>query len=309
TRLEQRLPVLTGGPRDVPDRQETVLATIEWSYLFLDSHEQEVLRRRRVFVVGWDASAAEHVSVTTLGALVYSRGDSLRFHEVDAAVELLQSIWRLWLVRGPLSGGQLWTEKVLAIEGVETSCDFGWLLGLSADFPRFLGDHLRARALLERSIEVLTRTGETFRLASSIHSLAAVTEHLGDPDGALALNERCLAIGREINQPSTIAHALNGLAVSAFRRGDYARMAAFAEEELALNRRVGAGIPESLHNVAEARRRLGQLESSAQLYVEGLALSLELGDLYLIAEFLDGLADLAAARSDFRSEEHTSELQ
>ena len=389
TRLEQRLPVLTGGPRDVPDRQQTLRATIEWSYLLLDDHEQEVLRRLGVFVGGWDASAAEQVCGATLDDLVSLLDKSLlrqqegpdepRFsmletireyaggclessgearaiaqrhadffvalaetksqgrghgvvlsaevfktnpvwmewldleranltaalawlidnHEVDAAVELLQSIWRLWLVRGPLSDGQLWTEKVLAIEGVETSRDFGWLLGLSADFPRFLGEHLRARALLERSIEVLTRTGETFRLASSIHSLAAVTEHLGDPDGAKALHERCLAIGREINQPSTIAHALNGLAVHAFRKGDYARMAVFAEEELALNRRVGAGIPESLHNVAEARRRLVQLESSAQLYVEGLGLSLELGDLYLVAEFLDGLADLAAAKGDF----------
>src|SRR5438132_7153195 len=69
-RLEQRLPVLAGGPRDVPDRQQTLHATIEWSYLLLDSHEQEVLRRLGVFVGGWDASAAEEICGATLDDLV-----------------------------------------------------------------------------------------------------------------------------------------------------------------------------------------------------------------------------------------------
>jgi predicted ATPase/class 3 adenylate cyclase len=391
TRLEQRLPVLTGGPRDMPDRQQTLRATIEWSYLLLDNHEQEVLTRLGVFVGGWDASAAEQICGATLDDLVslldksllrqVGRRDEPRFsmletireyagerlessgeggivgrrhahffaalagtksqgrghgvvvpaeilrtnpqwmdwldleranlttalawlienRETETAVQLLQSIWRFWLLRAPLRDGQLWTEKVLAMEGVERSPDFGWLLGLAADFPRFRGEHGRARELLERSIEVLTRSGDKFRLASCIESLAGVSEHQGKQEEAEALHEQCLAIGREINQPSTIAHALNGLAVHAFRKGDYARMAAFAEEELALNRTVGAGIPESLHNVAEARRHMGRLGSAAQTYLEGLGLSVELGDVNGIAEFFDGLADVAAARGDFEN--------
>ena len=391
-RLEQGLPVLTGGPRDMPDRQRTLRATIEWSYLLLDAHEQEVLARLGVFVGGWDVSAAEQVCDATLDDLASlldksllhkdeARGDEPRFsmletirdyarerletsgeaetvggrhahffatladrkaqgrghgmslradiyrtnpewlewlaleranlttalawlikhRETEDAVQLIQSIWRVWLVRGPLRDGRTWTEQVLALDGVERTPDFGWLLGLAADFPRFSGDHARARALLERSIDELARRGEKFRLASSIHSLAAVTEHLGESERAQALHERCLSIGRETNEPSTIAHALNGLAVHAFRKGDYARMAAFAEEELAVNRTVGAGIWESLHNVAEARRHLGQLGDAAHLYVEGLGLSVELGDSNGIAEFFDGLADVAAARGNLEN--------
>src|SRR5207245_10278308 len=53
--------------------------------------------------------------------------------ETENPVHFVQSIWRVWLVRGPLRDGRTWTEKVLAMEGVERSPDFGWLLGLAAD--------------------------------------------------------------------------------------------------------------------------------------------------------------------------------
>jgi transcriptional regulator with XRE-family HTH domain len=44
-RLEHRLPLLVGGPRDVPARQRTLTATISWSYDLLDPGEQRLFRR------------------------------------------------------------------------------------------------------------------------------------------------------------------------------------------------------------------------------------------------------------------------
>ena len=48
-RLEHRLPLLTGGARDLPERQRTLRATIEWSYDLLGEEEQRLFARLSVF--------------------------------------------------------------------------------------------------------------------------------------------------------------------------------------------------------------------------------------------------------------------
>ena len=48
TRLERRLPLLTGGPRDAPERQRTLRAAIEWSYDSATDGEAPVTRPRRI---------------------------------------------------------------------------------------------------------------------------------------------------------------------------------------------------------------------------------------------------------------------
>ncbi|MBV9357133.1 MAG: AAA family ATPase [Chloroflexi bacterium] len=60
-RLEGPLPVLTGGPRDLPDRQQTLRATLDWSYDLLRPAEQALFRRLAVFAGGWSVAAAEAV--------------------------------------------------------------------------------------------------------------------------------------------------------------------------------------------------------------------------------------------------------
>jgi non-specific serine/threonine protein kinase len=51
-RLQSALHLLTGGPTDLPSRQQTLRDTIEWSYNLLDADEQRLFRRLAVFVGG-----------------------------------------------------------------------------------------------------------------------------------------------------------------------------------------------------------------------------------------------------------------
>ena len=64
SRLEHRLPLLTGGARDLPARQQTLRATIGWSYDLLTAQEQGLFRRMAVFAGGWTLEAAEAVTTT-----------------------------------------------------------------------------------------------------------------------------------------------------------------------------------------------------------------------------------------------------
>jgi predicted ATPase/DNA-binding SARP family transcriptional activator len=60
-RLDRRLAALTIGPRDLPDRQRTLRATIDWSYRLLDTDEQYLFERVAVFAGSWSLEAAEAV--------------------------------------------------------------------------------------------------------------------------------------------------------------------------------------------------------------------------------------------------------
>jgi predicted ATPase/DNA-binding CsgD family transcriptional regulator len=62
-RLDQRFQFLTGGSRNAPLRQRTLMAAIDWSYALLTTKEQVMLQRLSIFVGGASLEAAEVVCV------------------------------------------------------------------------------------------------------------------------------------------------------------------------------------------------------------------------------------------------------
>ena len=64
-RLGSSLDALGTGPVDLPERQRTLRATVEWSFGLLDDAEQHMLATLSIFVDGWTVEAAAHVSGLT----------------------------------------------------------------------------------------------------------------------------------------------------------------------------------------------------------------------------------------------------
>jgi predicted ATPase len=58
-RLDHALPLLVGGPRDLPERQRSMRATIEWSTQLLRDDQRELLLRLGVFGGGFAIDAVE----------------------------------------------------------------------------------------------------------------------------------------------------------------------------------------------------------------------------------------------------------
>jgi predicted ATPase len=58
-RLQSRLQLLTGGALDLPERQQTLRNTIDWSHGLLNEAEQKLFRRFSAFIGGCTLEAAE----------------------------------------------------------------------------------------------------------------------------------------------------------------------------------------------------------------------------------------------------------
>lgn len=83
-RLQSPLAMLTAGGRDRPERQQTIRATIDWSFRLLGEEEQRAMSALSVFAGGWSLDAAEAVAGASLDRLAELVDASLiRHRELD----------------------------------------------------------------------------------------------------------------------------------------------------------------------------------------------------------------------------------
>ncbi|MCU0495534.1 MAG: hypothetical protein MUD01_28435, partial [Chloroflexaceae bacterium] len=86
-RLDHRLALLTNGSRDLPDRQQTLRATIDWSYRLLDLRQRMVFEQLAVFAGGWTLEDAEILDQAIATGTAASQQDSL----LDTLTTLVQN--------------------------------------------------------------------------------------------------------------------------------------------------------------------------------------------------------------------------
>jgi predicted ATPase/peroxiredoxin len=112
-RLKRRLTLTTGGPRDLASRQQTLRATIEWSYELLDREQQQLVARLAVFTGGCTLEAAEEVCGASLDQLE-SLVDQNLLKVASAAGE--SRFWMLETVR------EYALERLATLSSVDEAC-------------------------------------------------------------------------------------------------------------------------------------------------------------------------------------------
>jgi predicted ATPase len=273
--LSQRLRLAALGPRDLPERQRTLRAALEWSHRLLDEREQDLFGRLGVFVGGWDESAARDVCGAEPQELAALADQSL-LRRVDGRYDMLETVREYALDRLAAAGDETqmrayhaahFTALAEAAEAELTSGET-WLRRLDAEHPNLRGAIAWTGRAREHELEL--------RLVSALARFWRIRGHMREAraalDGALARSG-----GRP---PEPYAHALAAAAAVALSQGDYDAMARFAHDGLAVFEQLGdtRGMAEMLDRLATAAANQGDLDGSLELYERSLALWRELGD-------------------------------
>jgi predicted ATPase/class 3 adenylate cyclase len=337
-RLSRRLPVLTGGARDAPLRQQTLRATIEWSYTLLETRLQAVLRRLAVFAGSFSLTAAERVAKAELdeiSALVdwsllkpIGEGRFLMLETIrEYALEALEERGETEEVRDRhldyflamveeaepnLTGADQreWYDR-LAVEhdnvgeALSYACDSGdgeRALMLAGTIWRYWwnrGYTAESAHWYARAFAVGGDVTPTAR-ARGVFGAAHIAEARGDAEQARTDFEEAVRLLAEIGETRWLILALTHLAGAYRTLGDRERADGIHEEALALAQQSGDVRGEAIvkSNMAAVLMADGEDGRAASLYAEALDGHRSVGDVYGTALCLANLATVAFRRGD-----------
>ena len=271
-RLDRRLPVLTGGRRDVPERQRTLRATIEWSHDLLDAEAKRLFARLAVFAGDFSLDAAEAIAdaeLELLAALVdlsllrpvgadrflmletireyaaeqldgSGEGESFRRRHAEYFLRVAESAH----LAAETAEDQ--RPEIALAEQSQIRAALDWtltadpVLGLqiAAALEQFwhtnnpLEGRVRVTSLLERVDDAALR-------ARGLRVLGGVTIHCGEVDAAREHHRESLALYRALGDAWGISQLLMRLAHDALDRDEPDEARALAEQSLELSRKHG----------------------------------------------------------------------
>jgi predicted ATPase len=244
-RLDRRLSFLTGGPRDLPLRQQTLRSTIAWSHDLLDDAERRLFARLGVFAAGFSLDAAETVCAD---------------EAVPAVLDGIASLVDKSLLRteDPLHGQPRFTMlqvvRDFALEQLDALGETERLRRAHADYyqgviiaaepklrrdPRpvieqYHADLPNIRAAMRWSLEV-NEGGRVARMAIAMWPFLWIAGLLSE---SIEVVQQALVDETALSDAER-AHARLGLGMLAFGQGDYERAAPALETAIDLYTQLG----------------------------------------------------------------------
>ncbi len=304
-RLEQQLPLLTGGARDLPNRQQTMRNTIAWSYDLLDDAEQALFRRLAVFVGGFALEAAEWIAGSDEGDSETSTPLPRHPDTPPPALDTLGLLASLVAKSLVIAGGhenaadrfrmletiREYGLEQLAARGQEVEArqrHANWCLALAVDAgPNVRGLDAavwlevleREHANLRAALAWLVERGNGAQLARLAGALGQFwKEHAHYAEGRRWL-ELALDLGRDA-PPADRLRVLTAVGTLSWYLADETYSGHAHEQALALAQEIGDRAAEAflLGSLAVHASELGHYEQANARFEQSLAVAREVGD-------------------------------
>lgn len=307
-RLDKRFALLTGGVRDLPDRQRTLRSTIDWSFDLLGDEEKRLFAALSVFAGGFTLDAAEAVcgeACTDLLGTLASLIDKSLVKAGDAEGEgrfgMLETV-REYAVEKLEAGG-----KAEAVRSAHAA--FFTEFALFADVQLKGGDQRFWAGQLEREHDNI-RTALAFtlgrdaaaalELSSALLRFWWIRSYL--TEGRRWLKDVFSALG-EVPTTAALAKAYNGAGILARMQGDYATSSDFDVRSLEAYRALGDpnGVANALNNIGVDAMERRDFPKARALMEEVLALHRNRGDEAALAVPLANLGLIALHERDYIS--------
>jgi DNA-binding CsgD family transcriptional regulator len=310
-RLAQRLQILTGGARTLPERQQTLRRTLQWSYDLLSPAEQWLFRHLAVFVGGCSFEAIEEIcrsggnatsdALRGVGALLdHSLVQQANQEGEQSRFVLLETVREYGLVCLAEQGEIEASERAHAL----------YYLAFAEDIaPRLRGGGQQARWLklldqeqenLRAALLKLIAYGEAalaVRLCAALSWYWITGGSFHEGQGFL---EAALALPHSGMSSVSRAQALCGAGDLALRQGNYTTAALLLEESVASYREFKhtPGLAEALLNLGLVRAYQQNFAAAHSLMEQSISLCRAEENQWLLAHGLDSLARLAWEQGD-----------
>jgi predicted ATPase/DNA-binding CsgD family transcriptional regulator len=303
SRLSDHHALPLGGPRDAPERQQTLVNAIAWSYELLNDTERRVFRALGAFAGETTLEAIEavcedvRVDVLTPVAGLVDKNLLLRVGEGETRFRMLETIREFAEERLELTGEADAVRRRHA----------AWFLGLAQRAYRFIWSEHQA-VWLERverahdNIRVALNWCLSGRDEETGALLAASMHRFWFARGYIREGRSWCQIAASKQQVSARGRALSlrNLAFFLIQQGEIERAVGLAEEAVVLARSVGEPslMAWVLHGLAQATHAVGDFERSERLHGEMLDMTRQAGDEALAARALCGIATGLQIRGD-----------
>jgi non-specific serine/threonine protein kinase len=325
-RMERRLPLLTGGPRDAPARLRTMFDAIAWSYDLLTSDERTLFRRLAVFAGGFTLDAAEAIAGT--GLPLNSGGP---VPGVAATFDLVAALVDQSLLRADVGGGgatrygMLETIREFGLEQLAVSGEeqavrerhAEWNLALAeVAGPRakqpgaapWVETLRREHANLRAALTWLLDRRDGFALVRMTGALWPFWHELAFLAEGHSWLEVALDLGRDAPATERI-RALTGAGTLAWYQTRPEQALAWHEQALALAREVGDRAAEAfaLINLSAPATEFGDYELAFARLDAGLTVARAVGVTEAASLALHNLACLAWLRGELQTSRQRAE--